>query len=46
MTIEDNASDVRLSNWTLATDTKPGERTAYPTMPERAARHPEREVRS
>ena len=43
---EDNASDVRLSNWTLATATRPGERPVCPTVPERAARHPEREVRS
>jgi hypothetical protein len=46
MTSESNASDVRLSNWTSATGTKPGERPLCPTMPERAARHPEWDVRS
>jgi hypothetical protein len=30
MASEHNASDVRVSNWTLATDTRPGERHVYP----------------
>ena len=46
MTNEDNAADVRISNWTLATGTKPGARDVYapPTM--RTARHAEPEAKS
>jgi len=32
MTSHDNTSDVPLSNWTLATGTKPGERYVYPAV--------------
>jgi len=33
MTTEDNASAVRISNWTLATGTQPGARHVYPPAP-------------
>jgi hypothetical protein len=29
-----NPSDVRVSNWTLATGTRPGERHVYPSLPQ------------
>ena len=32
MANEQDASDARISNWTLATGTKPGERDVYPTI--------------
>jgi hypothetical protein len=32
MTSKDNESDVPVSNWTLATGTKPFERHVYPPM--------------
>jgi hypothetical protein len=34
MTSENNASDVQVSNWTLATGTRPGERQVYQTVPQ------------
>ena len=33
MTNENNAADVRVSNWTLATGTKPGAREVYSPTP-------------
>jgi hypothetical protein len=30
MMIDGNASEVRISNWTMATATRPGERHVYP----------------
>ncbi|HJZ72580.1 MAG TPA: hypothetical protein VKE51_12635 [Vicinamibacterales bacterium] len=33
MTPEDNPSAVRVSNWTLATGTRPGARDVYPARP-------------
>jgi hypothetical protein len=40
MNNEDNTADVRISNWTLATGTKPGARDVYwpPPMRSTAAR--------
>jgi hypothetical protein len=39
MTNEENITDVRISNWTLATGTKPGAREVYsPTTRSTAAR--------
>ena len=35
MTNKDNASGDRISNWTLATGTKPGERYVYPITTQR-----------
>ncbi|HEY3093822.1 MAG TPA: hypothetical protein VGJ52_12015 [Vicinamibacterales bacterium] len=34
MTTEDNASGMRISNWTLASGTKPGDRCVYPEPPQ------------
>jgi hypothetical protein len=34
MTTEDNASGIRISNWTLASGTKPGDRCVYPEPPQ------------
>jgi hypothetical protein len=31
---ENNTSDIQVSNWTLATGTRPGEREVYPTVPQ------------
>jgi hypothetical protein len=39
MTSHDTTSDVRLSNWTLATGTKPGERHVYPPVVQSTSRH-------
>ena len=38
MTSESDTSDVRISNWTSATGTRPGERHVYPTRPQDNAR--------
>ena len=37
MTGHEETSDVRLSNWTLATGTKPGERYVYPPVFQQSA---------
>jgi hypothetical protein len=37
MTSKDNGSDVPVSNWTLATGTKPFERHVYPPMVQNTA---------
>ena len=34
MSSENNTPDAEVSNWTLATGTRPGERPAYPTVPQ------------
>lgn len=34
-----NASDVQMSNWSLATGTRPGERHVYPTVSQSTVRH-------
>ena len=34
MSSENNTPDVAVSNWTLATGTRPGERHVYPTVPQ------------
>ena len=41
MTNEDNTADVRISNWTLATGTKPGAREVYSPTTSSTARHVE-----
>jgi hypothetical protein len=46
MTTEDNASGVRVSNWTLATGTKPVERCVYPAPPQVHVRSAELVARS
>ena len=38
MTNEDNTADVRISNWTLATGTKPGARDVYSPTKDAARR--------
>ena len=43
---EDNTTDVRISNWTLATGTKPGARDVYPPMTRSTVRHVEPEAKS
>ncbi len=45
MTNEDN-TDVRISNWSLATATKPGERHVYSPITRSTARHVEPEGKS
>lgn len=46
MTSEDNAAGVRISNWTLATGTKPAERCVYPPPPPLQVRNAEQVARS
>lgn len=46
MTSHDNASDLRVSNWTLATGTKPGERHVYAPVVQSASRHSKADARS
>jgi hypothetical protein len=46
MTTEDNTSGIRVSNWTLATGTKSGERTVYPAPPQVLVRNTEQAARS
>ena len=41
MTNEDNTTDVPISNWTLATGTKPGARYVYSPPTKSSARHAE-----
>jgi hypothetical protein len=41
MTNGDNTTDVPISNWTLATGTKPGARYVYSPPIDRPARHVE-----
>ena len=41
MTNEDNTTDVPISNWTLATGTKPGARYVYSPPTRSTARHVE-----
>ena len=41
MTNEDNTTDVPISNWTLATGTKPGARYVYSPPTRITARHAE-----
>jgi hypothetical protein len=41
MTNEDNTTDVPISNWTLATGTKPGARYVYSPPTRSTARHAE-----
>ena len=41
MTNEDNTTDVPISNWTLATGTKPGARYVYSPTTSSTARHVE-----
>ena len=42
MTNEDTTADVRISNWTLATGTKPGARDVYSPTRDAARRQRER----
>ena len=46
MTNEDNTADVRISNWTLATGTKPGAREVSSPPARSSARHVELEAKS
>ena len=46
MTHEDNAAGVRISNWTLATNTKPGARYVYSPTPRSTASHVEAEAKA
>ena len=46
MTNEDNTADVRVSNWTLATGTKPGAREVYSPTTRSTAAHGEPEAKS
>ncbi|HMF93416.1 MAG TPA: hypothetical protein VKE96_03945 [Vicinamibacterales bacterium] len=46
MTTEDNASALRISNWTLATGTKAGARHVYPATPMPEQKHSEPVARS
>jgi hypothetical protein len=46
MTNEDNTADVPISNWTLATGTKPGARYVYSPSTRSTARHVEPETKS
>ena len=46
MTNENNAADVRVSNWTLATGTKPGAREVYSPTTRSTARHVGPEAKS
>jgi hypothetical protein len=43
MTSKDNRSDVPVSNWTLATGTKPFERHVYPPMVQNTAQQSPKE---
>jgi hypothetical protein len=42
---ENNPSDVRVSNWTQATGTRPGERDVYPSVRQDIAPRPVPETR-
>jgi hypothetical protein len=46
MTNEDTTADVPISNWTLATGTKPGARDLYSPHTRSTARHAQPEARS
>jgi hypothetical protein len=46
MATNDHALDQQLSNWTLATGTKPGERHVYGATSRRTARHSVPDARS
>ena len=46
MTNEDTTADVPISNWTLATGTKPGARDVYSPHTRSTARHVEPEAKS
>ena len=46
MTTKDHALDARVSNWTLATGTKPGERHVHGIPSRRTARHSVPDARS
>jgi hypothetical protein len=46
MTNEDNTTDVPISNWTLATGTKPGARDVYSPHTRSTARRVEPEAKS
>lgn len=46
MTSKDNASDAPVSNWTLATGTKPGERHVYAPVNQTTVRHSAKDDRS
>ena len=46
MTHEDNTADVRISNWTLATGTKPGVRHLYSPSARSTAPRVEPETKS
>ena len=46
MTNEGNTTDVRISNWTLATGTKPGAREVCSPPARNTARHVEPEAKS
>jgi hypothetical protein len=46
MTNEDNAAAVRISNWTLATGTKPGARYVYSPTTRSTASHVEAEAKA
>lgn len=46
MANEDNTADVRISNWTLATGTKPGAREVSSLTTRSAARHVALEAKS
>ena len=45
MTTEDNASAIRVSNWTLATGRTPVERSVYPAPPQVHVRSAEQVAR-
>jgi hypothetical protein len=46
MTNEDTTADVPISNWTLATGTKPGARDVYSPHTRSTARHVQPEAKS
>jgi hypothetical protein len=46
MTSKHDALHMPVSNWTLATGTRPGERHVYPTVRQSTARHAQPEARS
>ena len=46
MTSENNESSVRISNWTLATGTRPGERHVYQAEPKTTVPSSEPKARS
>jgi hypothetical protein len=46
MTNDDNDADVQISNWTLATGTKPGARYVYAPNSRSTVRHVEPEAKS